>query len=118
MAIVKKPNKSLKLPHVRSGDYREIWADGTLSRVSGEEVKITFFINDHLITAEHMELVTHNSIEAAYRPVSADEMAQRIDLVAIRMRISEFMNLHTAIVTRMEKMSRDANEASKSESES
>jgi hypothetical protein len=86
-----KPAKQLRLAHVRANDYREIKVDGSLHRLEGAEVVITYHINDTLITAEEMRLNEQTEAYTSYLTTGVTEQKQRLDVVAIRIPIDAFL---------------------------
>lgn len=94
----------LKLPHVRASDYREHRADGSMSRIEGNDAVLTFFMNDVLIKSETMELVEVLEGSGAYKSKSLAEDRIRTDLVAVRMPIQEVLAAAETIKTLVDQM--------------
>ena len=91
MAKSKQRPERLTLPHARTFDYREVYADGTLNRIEGQHVILTFFINDSVVEAEEMELIERGETVSTYKPVRVQENRQRLDLLSVRIPVSEML---------------------------
>jgi hypothetical protein len=85
------PPRELRLPHQRAATFVYAAADGILWRVEGNQVVLTFYINDTAVTSEMMELLEQTDRGATYKPKSIDEQHQRLQLVAVRVPVSEFL---------------------------
>jgi hypothetical protein len=86
-----KPEKELLLPHVRASNFKQLVADGYLVRVEGSNVIITFYINDSVVTGERMQLAAQTQDAVTYRGAGIEERNQRVQVVAVRMPINEFL---------------------------
>jgi hypothetical protein len=92
-----KPPEELHLKHVRAPDYKEISADGTLHKIVGNHLVITFYIEDSRVTGEIMKRDGQDS----YRITAIEEEKQRLDLVAVRVPTKAILGLAAAVAEQL-----------------
>jgi hypothetical protein len=86
-----KAQKELLLPHKRASNFSYVVADGYMVRVEGANVVLTFYVNDTLVTGERLELAVETPGAATYRSASVEEANQRLQIIAVRMPINDFL---------------------------
>jgi hypothetical protein len=92
-----QPPEELHLKHERALDYKEISADGTLHKIVGDHLVITFYIEDSRITAE----VLKRDGQDSYRSAAIEEEKQRLDMVSIRVPTKAILGLAASVAEQL-----------------
>lgn len=96
-----KPIDDIHLKHVRSPDYKEISADGTLHKIVDNHLVITFYIEDSRVTGEVLRRDPGSPDPGTYRIAAVEEEKQRLDLVAVRVPIKSILGVAAAVAERL-----------------
>jgi hypothetical protein len=102
--------EELHLRHERALDYREISADGTLHKIVGDHLVITFYIEDSRITAE----VLKRDGQDSYRSAAIEEEKQRLDMVSIRVPTKAILGLAASVAEQLTRLGAQKKQATKS----
>src|SRR5689334_24745182 len=92
--------EELHLKHERALDYKEISADGTLHKIVGDHLVITFYIEDSRITAE----VLKRDGQDSYRSAAIEEEKQRLDMVSIRVPTKAILGLAASVAEQLTRL--------------
>src|SRR4026207_336158 len=88
-----QPPEELHLRHERDLDYREISADGTLHKIVGDHLVITFYIEDSRITAE----VLKRDGQDSYRSAAMEEEKQALCMLPVRVPTNHVLELAASV---------------------
>jgi len=89
--MAETPPTSIVVPHVRHAAFSEFRVDGILHRLDGDDVVLTFFQNEVVVTEEHMQIAGENPAGPTYLTSGFTEISQRLDLAAVRVSVSALL---------------------------